>query len=387
MTSVNKMIKVLYQGPDVIYGINVSRHFVALDRNLRRFSGIPSNIQSDESFCMDGDTLYLCTKCPGIQQILRFSLNPEIEPDPVGTDDGVPLLTHMLFVDGYICATTEKEIYVYSIEEDLRVDQPTGSIDLPSQGVYQGMAYYQGHLYFRKHQTVVRIPFQSGLLDYSQVTQTTEGPFALYLQVDSTVKYSNVKITLPVDSDLENTVDVGFDQVLLVDPTPYISLTDNVPRYFLPRSFSYLVPSDYKDTIICGTICFLSGSMVLTDQGPVAIEYLIPHEHTIFQQEILFVSITYSLEDTLVCIRKNALGKYVPLRDTYLSNNHKIYYPYKNTFVEAGSIVGHRGVHRIPYENQLMYNVLLEKPGIMNVNNLIAETLDPRNPIVEELIL
>ena len=391
----SRIIKVLYKGTDttgedVLYGINQKQQFVALNRELKPFPGIPNNIQSEDAFCKDGDTLYMCTKCPGIQQILRFSLDPEIDPEPVGSDDIVPMLSHMIFVDGYICATTEQNIYVYDLEQDIRVVQPKTSSEIPSQGVFQGIAYYQGNLYFRKHDTVIRIPFQSGILYYSQATQTNKGPFALYLQVDSSVKYSNVKLTLPVEDTMDNTVDIGFDQTvvdtLLVDPVPYISLTDNLIRYFLTRSFSYTVPASYEDTILCGTICFLSGSMVLTDQGPVAIEYLVPQVHTIFRQVIQGISITYSLEDSLVCIAKHALSKFVPLRDTYLSNNHKIYYPCKDAFVEAGSLVGQRGIHRIPYENQLLYNVILEKPGIMNVNNLIAETLDPRNPISSEFI-
>ena len=311
----NRIVKVLYYGPDltgqpVIYGINQKQQFVALNRELKPFPGIPSNIQSEDAFCMDGDTLYMCTKCPQIQQILRFSLDPEIEPEPVGSEDIVPMLTHMIFVDGYICATTDQKIYVYDLDKDIRVVQPTTSGDIPFQGVYQGMAYYQGKVYFRKHDTVIVIPFESGILDYTQVTKTKVGPFALYLQVDSTVKYSNVKLTLPVDT---TTVDVAFDQTLVVDPTPYISLTDNMTRYFLNRSFNYTVPSSYEDTILCGTICFLSGSMVLTDQGPVAIEYLVPRVHTIFRQLIQGISITYSLEDSLVCIAKHALSKFVPL--------------------------------------------------------------------------
>jgi len=393
MTTLNRMTHILFKSQDVMYGINQKGLFVALTSDFKHIPVNINNIYTENSFCMEGETLYMCTKCPAIQQIIRFSLNPSFIPEPVASsEDFIPLLTHMIYVNGYICATTEKEIYVYDLSQDIRVVQPTESVDIPSQGNYQGIAYYQGHLYFRKNDTVIRIPFLSGILYYSKATTTNKGPFALYLQVDRSVKYSNVKINLPVDSTSDenmdtNNVDVGFGQVLIYDQTPFISLNDNVTRYFLPRDFPYMVPASYKDTILCGTICFLSGSMVLTDQGPVAIEYLLPNMHSIFRHPIRGISITYSLEDTLVCIKKNALSKYVPLRDTYLSNNHKIYYPNKNAFVEAGSLIGQKGIYTIPYENQLLYNVILENPGIMNVNNLIAETLDPRNPIADEFIL
>jgi hypothetical protein len=124
--------------------------------------------------------------------------------------------------------------------------------------------------------------------------------------------------------------------------------------------------------------------MVTTDQGPVSIEFIIPYEHTIFGKEIIGLSITYSLENRLVCIEKNSVEKYVPMSDTFLSSNHQIFYNGK--FLEAGKLVGRKGIYTIPYENQLLYNVILKKHDIMIVNNMICETLDPTNPVAKEFI-
>ena len=41
------------------------------------------------------------------------------------------------------------------------------------------------------------------------------------------------------------------------------------------------------------------------------------------------------------------------------------------------------GVKLIPYNKETLYNVLLEKHDVMNVNNLICETLLPDNPIAK----
>jgi len=42
------------------------------------------------------------------------------------------------------------------------------------------------------------------------------------------------------------------------------------------------------------------------------------------------------------------------------------------------------GVNYEYYNNEILYNVLLEKHGIMKVNNLVAETLHP-NSIIAKL--
>jgi len=368
-----KIKTVLYEDGEWIYGINTKNQFVVL-KDFVQVSNIVTNINSDYSFCMDGSTLYLCTKCDGIRQILRFTLSSV--PEPLFTDHNLPFLTYMIYFNGYICATTESDIYIYHVASNKPVPQPTFT------GAYQGIAGFQNTLYFKKNNTVLEIPFENGLLNYSQATLSTQGPFALYFQIEDSVRYNNVLITLPVN---DSTIQVGFDKVMIKEPTPYISLTDNPTIYHVVNPFAYVVPYSYEDKVICGTICFLSGSMVLTDQGSISIEYLIPNVHTIFKKKIIGVSMTYSLEPTLVCIPKHAFSKHMPNRDTFLSNNHKIYYD--GAFLEAEKMIGYKGVHTIPYENQILYNVILKEYGIMNVNNLICETLDPCNPVAKEFIL
>jgi hypothetical protein len=365
---------ILYKQGEWIYGINTKNQFVVL-KNFVQVSNIVTNINSDYAFCMDGSTLYLCTKCDGIRQILRFTLFGV--PEPLFTDHNIPFITHMIFFKGYLCATTETEIYIYDVANNKHVVQPTWT-----NGTYQGIAGYQDSLYFKKNNMVLSIPFSNGLLDYSQATVTNQGPFALYFQVDNSVSYTNVLITVPLN---QGSIQVGFDNTFIKTPTPYISLTENPTLYPFVTPFTYVVPYSYQDKVICGTICFLSGSMVLTDQGSIAIEYLIPNVHTIFRKKIIGISMTYSLEDTLVCIPKNAFAKHVPIRDTFLSNNHKIYH--NGVLIEAEKMVGSRGVRSVLYDNQLLYNVILQDYGIMNVNNLICETLDPDNPAAKEFII
>lgn len=378
MTETTSELKtILYKDEDYVYGINTKHQFIILRNDFIQVPDIVTNINSDYSFCMDGSTMYMCTNCDSIRQILRF--NHSSVPEPMFTEQVIPFLTNMIYFNGYICANSDVEIYIYHVASNKRIVQP-----MQMTGSYQGIAGYNDRIYVKYNQTsILSIPFQNGILYYnfSQVLQT--GPFALYFQLDQSIYYSNILITLPIGND---TIQVGFDETTVKDEqVPYISLTSNPTFYDLEGTLTYQLPHSYTDLIICGTVCFLSGSMVITDQGPISIEYLVPSVHTIHHKKIIGISITYSLEDTLVCIQKNSFQKHVPFKDTFMSNNHKIYYNGK--FLEAGQLIGQKGVYEVPYENQLLYNVILKEHSVMNVNNLICETLDPNNPVAKKFII
>ncbi len=434
---------ILYKDLNYIYGINTRRQFVVLDSNLKQIPNIVSNIASTYSFCMNGYTIYMCTQCKDERQILKFTLTTV--PEPVFTQEEIPLLTHMFYRDGYICANTESEVIIYDVATNKVVPQPSRSYisNLPndnelkqqfSKGSFQGIVGYKDSLYLKKKETMMgyhfgettfEIPFRLGILDYTRmkVPNPNENlPLQLLSQVfvDSVdtentprISYDNVRIQITPVSQSE-TFEINYGKTLVQAKNPLlginediysssVTLSDNFP--VLPTyskdpnvTLAYIVPLSYTDTILCktgpgpgpddfiGTICFLSGSMVLTDQGPIAIEFIVPYVHTLSNKTIVGISITYSCEDTLVCIERNSISKFVPNKDTFLSNNHKIYY--KGHFLEACQFLGRgiRGIYTIPYENQLLYNVILEEHDIMNVNNLICETLDPSNPIAKEFI-
>ena len=40
----------------------------------------------------------------------------------------------------------------------------------------------------------------------------------------------------------------------------------------------------------------------------------------------------------------------------------------------------------MPYNNEILYNVLMENAGTMKVNNLICETLNPRHGMAQLLV-
>ena len=125
-------------------------------------------------------------------------------------------------------------------------------------------------------------------------------------------------------------------------------------------------------------ICFPAGTPVTTDQGSVAIEKLNPDKHTIRGKEIVAITQSRPLQKHIVCFEKDSLSKNVPSQQTFCSKNHAIFY--NGEMVKARNIVDMcENVTLVDYNGETLYNVLLKKHDKMMVNNLICETLDPKN--------
>jgi len=128
-------------------------------------------------------------------------------------------------------------------------------------------------------------------------------------------------------------------------------------------------------------ICFLAGTPIQTNQGLIAIDKIDPNVHTIRGKTIQAITQTKTPDDSLMCFEANSLGKNFPSQQTIISMNHKIFYQGKMT--KAKCFVGNHGIYKIPYKKQVLYNVLLDTHDKMVVNNMICETLDPRNTIAQ----
>jgi hypothetical protein len=132
----------------------------------------------------------------------------------------------------------------------------------------------------------------------------------------------------------------------------------------------------FPSTIV--NICFPAGTPVTTDQGPVAIEKLNLDKHTIRGKEIVAITQTRPLQQYIVCFEKDALSNNVPSQQTLCSNNHKVFY--KGEMIKAKDMTDLcKNVHFVDYNGETLYNVLLKTHDKMMVNNLICETLHPKN--------
>ena len=129
-------------------------------------------------------------------------------------------------------------------------------------------------------------------------------------------------------------------------------------------------------------VCFPAKTPVLTNQGPVNIEDIDPAVHTIRNKKIVAITKTVAHDKNLVRISKHALGHLYPEKTTFISQNHKVFC--QGQMVKAKHLVNEaNGITLVPYNGQVLYNVLLEEHEKMQVNNLIVETLHPEHKVAK----
>jgi hypothetical protein len=128
-------------------------------------------------------------------------------------------------------------------------------------------------------------------------------------------------------------------------------------------------------------VCFIAGTPITTNQGVIAIEKLDKNVHTIRGKEIQAVTRTVTDDKSLICFEKDSLGKNTPSQKTVISMNHKLMYDGK--MVKAKYFTSNAGIYEIPYKGEVLFNVLLKTHEKMIVNNVICETLDPKNSIAQ----
>jgi hypothetical protein len=144
------------------------------------------------------------------------------------------------------------------------------------------------------------------------------------------------------------------------------SFTLNYVQYIPPTPISY--------------ICFPENTPIKVDQGIISIQKINPSIHTINNKKIVAITKTISRDNYLVCFEKNSLKLNYPTARTIMSKNHKLLYAGK--MIEADYFAKRFDfIEKIKYNGEFLYNVLMEEPETMSVNNIICETLHPKNMI------
>jgi VCBS repeat-containing protein/autotransporter-associated beta strand protein len=134
-------------------------------------------------------------------------------------------------------------------------------------------------------------------------------------------------------------------------------------------------------TIPSSNVCFPAKTPVMTNQGPVNIEDIDPAVHTIRNKKIVAITKTVAHDKNLVRIAKHALGHLYPEKTTLISQNHKVLC--QGQMIKAKHLVDDCNVTLVPYNGQVLYNVLLAEHEKMQVNNLIVETLHPEHKVAK----
>jgi hypothetical protein len=129
-------------------------------------------------------------------------------------------------------------------------------------------------------------------------------------------------------------------------------------------------------------ICFPKNTLINTDQGKIPIERINPEYHTVYNKKIVAITKTISNDKFLICFEKDSISLNYPTQKTVMTKDHKLLY--KGKFIEAYNFLGYfKNVHKIKYDGEILYNVLMDKYNKINVNNLICETLHPNNIIAK----
>jgi hypothetical protein len=151
----------------------------------------------------------------------------------------------------------------------------------------------------------------------------------------------------------------------------------NVGNELIPGPQYYLYPY----TVPVSNTCFPANTPITTDQGIIPIEK-INTLNTIRNKKIIAITQTTTKDDYLVCFEKDSISNNIPCEKTIISKNHLIFN--KGTMIKAKDFIGkYENIHKINYNNEILYNVLLEDYDKMIVNNLICETLHHDNSIAK----
>ena len=97
------------------------------------------------------------------------------------------------------------------------------------------------------------------------------------------------------------------------------------------------------------------------------------------------ISKTQSNENNLVKIKKDALGLNTPSKDTIISQWHKVRY-YDKMIPAMFLVKVVNSVESVKYEDDILYNVLMDEYSEMRVNNMVCETLHPDNEVAKKIM-
>jgi hypothetical protein len=129
-------------------------------------------------------------------------------------------------------------------------------------------------------------------------------------------------------------------------------------------------------------ICFAGNTSVLTDQGFVLIKNIKPSAHTIDNEKIVAVTKNVTLDRYLVCFEKDSLGEGIPSEKTIVTKNHKILY--MGELIKAYRFIEmFENVKKIKYNGEILYNIVMKNYRKIVANNMICETLHPKNIIAK----
>jgi hypothetical protein len=129
-------------------------------------------------------------------------------------------------------------------------------------------------------------------------------------------------------------------------------------------------------------ICFAGNTPIVTDQGSVLIKNIKPSVHTIHNEAVVAITKNVTLDKYLVCFEKDSLGEGIPSEKTIMSKDHKVLY--MGELIKAYRFIEmFENVKKVKYNGEILYNIVMKNYRKVSVNNMVCETLHPKNIIAK----
>ena len=201
-----------------------------------------------------------------------------------------------------------------------------------------------------------------------------EGFYVLLEETNDTVTLRNseldkyIKITKRSDGDYD------------IDNNGSISIAEEGDELDLHNMKIILgsVQGGSSGTSANSNICFLGSTPVETDQGREEISKLIPGYHTINKKEIKAITETITQDKYLYKIKRNAFERNKPSKDTIITGYHMIECM---GLMKPVMFIKNKKIEKIEYSGEKLYNILMNKHEIIDINRMKVETLHPNNLI------
>ena len=345
----------------VIDPVNISRNYAFANSNISEIN-IPIDVTSLGDYC-----LYLCTNLSSIS--LQGSKCNTI---PVSFCDSCYTLTNVKLSDN-ITTINDYAFCSCSLLEKINIPDSVTTIN--------------NYVFYNCSELKEFTPSKN-----SNINKIGEGTFQYCLSLETITFPQNVKtVGNNIFNSCSNLKDVYFLVSNIYSQNLFENSNSTNINIYYNNKYNYY---DYFNTngitfnyiplnTPISNVCFLENTKIHTDQGIIEIKNINPEINTIYNKKIIGISKTITNEKYLISFEKSCLYNNIPKERTIISQNHKLYY--KGKWLQAKLFLNKKGVNKIVYNGEILYNILMEKYDKVIVNNLICETLHPNN-IIAKLI-
>jgi len=200
------------------------------------------------------------------------------------------------------------------------------------------------------------------------VSLTSYAAGIFYIRFKSTNTFLNIIASETTLDPIHRNASVTFFEIYFNPTAPGISVSGGGIQS------TACMFSTSVSLIPIANVCFTDSTIINTDQGKISVKSIDTTVNTIYGNKIVAITKTLLTDSYLVKLEKDCIKMNCPSETIILSSAHLVLY--NETLIPAKDI--REGI-KIPYDGQLMYNIVLDKHSLVEAHNLYIETLYPEN--------